>query len=242
MSKRDPVVKIQIHVPTDVPARASVAALAASNEAGRVVPAYEMHRRAYLAGLRLIEACAECRAGTCDGSVHLRQSMSSAAPNVLKNEPLDKLAEIHEDLPTSAVPKSVETTASEQVGMFFTEPVEDKPAPEPKKRTRKPRVVTEDSPEHARLVDVYHVEFVRVRSEKPAYTSRDFAAFRALLKTHGFDRACELVRNAFADPWWSKRVTIQKINADPSTFAGTSAPVAVRRSGTTQDELPEAWQ
>ena len=240
MSKRDPAVKIQIHVPANVPARASLAALAASNEAGRIVPAYEMHRRAYLAGLPLIEACAECRAGTCDGSKHVRQD-NFVGPKACQNEPVAE-ATIHKTTEQNTAPRPVETTPAEQVGMFFTEPVEDKPAPEPKKRTRKPRVVTEDSPEHARLVDVYHVEFVRVRSEKPAYTSRDFAAFRALLKTHGFDRACELVRNAFADPWWSKRVTIQKINADPSTFAGTSAPVAVRRSGTTQDELPEAWQ
>lgn len=240
MSKRDPAVKIQIHVPADVPARAALAALAASNEAGRVVPAYELHRRAYLAGLKLMESCAECRAGTCDGSKHVRQDNAEGL-KVCQGEPTDAPAD-QKNIEQRTVPKSVETTAAEQVGMFFTESAEKKPAPEPKKKARKPRVVTEDSPERTRLIHVFYLKYVEVRKATPPHTKRDYKAFDELLAAVGFDRACELIHNAFADPFWAPKVTIRDILGNPSKFAGTSATAAVRRGGTMQDELPEGWQ
>jgi hypothetical protein len=125
-------------------------------------------------------------------------------------------------------------------------PVEPE-APVPKRRGRppgsvvKPRVITPESAEHTRLVDVYHKEFIRVRNEKPAYTSRDFAAFRALLETHGFDRASELIRNAFADSWWAPRVTIRRIADDPSVFVG-DAQSSARPSTMQREPMPEGWQ
>lgn len=239
MSKRDPVVKIQIHVPTDVPARASVAALAASNEAGRVVPAYEMHRRAYLTGLRLLEACAECRAGTCDGSKHARRDDERERATIGDLVAVADAAGL--EVVVDMKPKSVETTAAEQVGMFFTEPAESKPAPEPKKKARKKREVTEDSPERTRLIHEFYLKYVEARNATPPHTKRDYKAFDELLAMVGFDRASELIKNAFADPFWAGKVTIRDILGNPSKFAGINAAVTVRRSGTTQDEMPEGW-
>lgn len=223
MSKRDPAVKIQIHVPANVPARASLAALAASNEAGRVVPAYEMHRRAYLAGLPLIEACSGCRAGTCDGSVHLRHPAPSVTPNVLKNEPMDKPAEIRPDLSVFAVPKSVETTAAEQVGLFFTESAEDKPAPEPKKKPRK-----RSYPEGFALTDEMRAYAVK-NGIAPDRVDGMFEHF----SNHHRAKGSMFVDWTLAFYTW--------VRNDKQYGGKNQAPVAVRRSGTTQDEMPEGW-
>ena len=221
MSKRDPVVKIQIHVPADVPARASLAALAASNEAGRIVPAYEMHRRAYLAGLPLIEACAECRAGTCDGSKHVRQD-NFVGLKVCQNEPVAE-ATIQKTTEQNTVPKSVEATPAEQVGMFFTEPVEDKPAPEPKKKPRK-----RSYPEGFALTDEMRNYAVK-NGIAPDRVDGVFEHF----SNHHRAKGSVYVDWTLAFYTW--------VRNDKQYGGKNQAPVAVRRSGTTQDEMPEGW-
>ena len=221
MSKRDPVVKIQIHVPTDVPARASVAALAASNEAGRVVPAFEIHKRAYLTGLRLIEACAECRAGTCDGSKHVRQD-NFVGPKACQNEPVAE-ATIHKTTEQNTAPRPVETTPAEQVGMFFTEPVEDKPAPEPKKKPRK-----RSYPEGFALTDEMRAYAVK-NGIAPDRVDGMFEHF----SNHHRAKGSMFVDWTLAFYTW--------VRNDKQYGGKNQAPVAVRRSGTTQDEMPEGW-
>lgn len=116
------------------------------------------------------------------------------------------------------------------------------PVKKPERKPRAKKVITEDSPEFTRLIDVYHVEFVRVRKEKPAYTSRDFAAFRSLLASQGFGRACELIRNAFAHGFWANKVTIRKIADNPSEFVGdVAASVFPARSRSTMQTEDVDW-
>lgn len=51
----------------------------ATRENDAVVSEKEMERRVYRNGLVITESCRECRAGTCDGAVHVRPSQTAAA-------------------------------------------------------------------------------------------------------------------------------------------------------------------
>ena len=107
--------------------RAEAAALEATRETSKIVPVPEMYRRAFLAGLSLVESCAGCRVGKCDTN-HAK---------VCRHEPSDKLDKNHEVSGVSPVPKSVETNdmSAGQVDLFF---VQTTPEPEAPKKKRAP--------------------------------------------------------------------------------------------------------
>lgn len=225
---------VTIHA--DVYALVQRAAIACAGE-GDAVGVRAMLDRAIIVGAHQVNRCAMCRAGKCSRHMAKTQEIQptehpSADESLPKNESL-KPSGSQPRLDIVAQDKPMQT-------QFALLPDAPSVPSTPAKKPRKKREVTPDSPEYTRLIDVYKLEFVRVRNEKPAWTSRDFADFKSLLKAQGFDRACDLIKNAFADPFWSKRVTIRKIADDPSLFAGTNK-VTSPSSAQRENDLPEGW-
>lgn len=196
------------------------AALMAGNETGKSIPATELHRRLLPALLACADTCANCRAGTCDGSVHVRKD-NPVGLKVCPNEPTEEVS-IQKTAEQTMVPKSVEknTTAVEQVDLCAQ--VSAPPTAKKAKAPRKPKVVDENSPERVRLIDEFHLAYIAARGTKPPHTKRDWKAFDELLAAIGYDQASECIRNAFTDPFWAPKVTIRDIVANPSKFAGAA--------------------
>jgi hypothetical protein len=74
--------------------------------------------------------------------------------------------------------------------------------------------------EHAELVDFYDVEFAKARGERPKYGAPDWNAFTRLRDRLTLAGAKDIIERAFRDPFWKNKVTIQKIEKDPSLFLG----------------------
>lgn len=118
--------------------RAESVALQATHEAAKIVPVPEMYRRAFLAGLSLVESCAGCRAGKCDaqhvsinGLVCQDEPQKKAPVERKSAEPLDnsragKASKVDQDEPK---------TSAGQVDLFFAQAT---PEPEAPKKKRAP--------------------------------------------------------------------------------------------------------
>lgn len=233
--RSSPSTRLTVVVDAAAAAELDRVAIQAAHETGKPILTAEVHRRGIRVLLAALASCRDCRAGTCTAE-HVQ---AGPAP-----------VEVPCDVPVEA-PAPPATTVEDPapvVEPLRLAPVEvaaDAPANvprrgRPKGAKNKPRVITEESPEHARLVKFYEEQFEAVRGEKPKWVTRDFAAFKALRERFGFDGSCNLIRNAFADAWWAKRVTIQKIVADPSTFVGNASQSISPKS--TQDEpMPSGW-
>jgi hypothetical protein len=108
------------------------------------------------------------------------------------------------------------------------------PVKKPERKPRVKKVITEDSPEHARLVEYYRAAFKEVRGEDPAWHPADFVAVSKLLKAHGYEKVCRMIDKLFSDTWHRSRSTIREIRKNPSTFVGDAAtPVHAPRSRST---------
>lgn len=98
--------------------------------------------------------------------------------------------------------------------------------------SHKPQATTktkaEHGAEHQRVTAAYFQGYKAKRGEDPVFDGAEGKAVNRLLaKCKGdADKACRAVAGAFADDWWSQRVTIQDIAKDPAKFLGPS-----RRSG-----------
>jgi hypothetical protein len=74
--------------------------------------------------------------------------------------------------------------------------------------------------EHEELVAFYDAEFAKARGERPKYGNADWNAFSRLRDRFKIDGAKDIIARAFRDPFWKNKVTIQKIEKDPSQFLG----------------------
>lgn len=252
MSRRKIGTPVGIRVPENVQTILVMAAKMATAE-GRPVDDREMLNRSLLPGALRLLSCPGCRLGNCPRHVATVRGPSTPlvgacgeiiAANGGANSAVDALrildpdervqvptVPLNLDKPGKITENSTEKSVYESVTPKTFVLATAEPVKKPERKPRAKKVITEDSPEFTRLIDVYHVEFVRVRKEKPAYTSRDFAAFRALLVSQKFDRACELIRNAFAHEFWANKVTIRKIADNPSEFVGETTASSRRSSG-----------
>lgn len=93
--------------------------------------------------------------------------------------------------------------------------------------------------EHQALVDLYAVLYEKHRGAKPAFTGRDFRAFKELRTSLGFEAAKRAIEGAFSTERSARYATIVRIAADPSAFVG--GPKASRSSSSTlqREEYPE---
>lgn len=71
------------------------------------------------------------------------------------------------------------------------------------------------------ILDTYIREFRDARGETPLIFAADRGAIKRIAVEMGPERGPEIVRLAFAHPFWGSRVTIQMIARDPSRFLGS---------------------
>jgi hypothetical protein len=88
-----------------------------------------------------------------------------------------------------------------------------------------PGVEAANAREHQELIDLYDVEFAKVRGERPKYGAADWRAFASLRDQLGFEGAKDIVRRALRDRFWKGKVTIQDIAKNPSRFQGAGRTV-----------------
>lgn len=232
--RSSPSTRLTVVVDAAAAAELDRVAIQAAHETGKPILAAEVHRRGIRVMLAALASCRDCRAGTCTAE-HVQTGPA----------PVEAPCDVPVEVP--ALVTTVEDSAPvvEPLRLAPVEVVADAPANAPRRgrpkgAKNKPRIITEESPEHARLVKFYEEQFEAVRGEKPKWVTRDFAAFKALRERFGFEESCNLIRNAFADTWYSKRVTIQRIVSDPSTFVG-NAPQSVSPKSTQDEPMPSGW-
>jgi hypothetical protein len=81
--------------------------------------------------------------------------------------------------------------------------------------------------DHQSLIDHYHDVFLAVRGLKPVIGGREAKSVKSLLASVSGDlaKAKSILDNAFHDEWWSTKVTILEIAANPSKFICLNLPI-----------------
>ncbi len=102
-----------------------------------------------------------------------------------------------------------------------------------KTKQRQAKAEPEATPGFLAVRDCYFAEYESARGVKPPFGSREGKAIKVLLESMDGDaeRACQCIVNAFADPFWRDKVTINSIASDPAKFDGKRSAPDVRRSG-----------
>lgn len=103
-------------------------------------------------------------------------------------------------------------------------PSSDEPGGQPAggpKSTRRAKPFDEMSP-RAQVIETYCLEYERVRGVRPPFAGREAKSADKLIETLKGDhaRAMTTIRNAFADPYWREKVTINTIATEPAKFDG----------------------
>lgn len=104
------------------------------------------------------------------------------------------------------------------------EPLAPKPPKVTKPKAPKP-TPAEPTGNHALLIAHYFATFERVRGVRPAgFGSREGGAAAKLISALGLTEAKRRIDVAFADAFWSAKVTINHIANEPDKFATASLP------------------
>lgn len=90
--------------------------------------------------------------------------------------------------------------------------------PKPKRKTKP----FEEMCPRAQVIETYCLEYARVRGVRPPFGSREAKSADKLIDTLNGDhaRAMTTIRNAFADPYWREKVTMNTIATEPAKFDG----------------------
>lgn len=235
---------VGIRVPENVQAMLVEAAKLATAE-GSPVDDREMLNRVLLPGAVRLLSCSGCRSGKCSRHVAMvrgpstplvgargeilaaNEGAASAVESLRALVKVDGFADEPEAVvPVVRIDPEARPTALESFVLATVEP-----AKKPERKKRAAKVITEDSPEHARLVEYYRAAFKEVRGEDPAWHPADFVAVSKLLKAYGYEKVCRMIDKLFSDTWHRLRSTIREIQKNPSTFVGDAATPARRSSG-----------
>lgn len=93
------------------------------------------------------------------------------------------------------------------------------------------RPVPERTEGWTEVVKFYFETFEKTRGQSPPFAAVERTRMKKLITDVGKDRAIEAIRNAFGDPWWSKRVSIMQISKDPTRFlSGLRGPAPKKQS------------
>lgn len=103
----------------------------------------------------------------------------------------------------------------------------DQNATKPAKRARKPKAPKPEPEGHALVVRTYFEAFEAARKTKPVFGGKEGKAVSRLLDATGSpERACEAIRNAYADQWHARNATIMTIANDPAKHLGELKPLS----------------
>lgn len=164
------------------------------------LPECDLKNDAYVAYFEALKALGEAFAKAFQKA--LPKPSGKPSPKPLANQ------EQEQDQEQDSLPRSAEHGGEE-------------PGNEPPKSKRKTKPFEEMCP-RAQVIETYCLEYERVRGVRPPFAGREAKSADKLIETLKGDhaRAMTTIRNAFADPYWREKVTINTIATEPAKFDG----------------------
>ena len=168
------------------------------------LPECDLKNDAYVAYFEALKALGEAFAKAFQKA--LPKPSWKPSPKPLANQDQDQ----DQDQEQDSSPRSVEHGG---------EGPDDKDDAPKSKRKIKP---FEEMCPRAQVIETYCLEYERVRGVRPPFGSREGKSTDKLIETLKGDhaRAMTTIRNAFADPFWREKVTINTIATEPAKFDG----------------------
>jgi hypothetical protein len=89
---------------------------------------------------------------------------------------------------------------------------------------------------------VWFAEHERSRGVRPTFGGREGKLVSQLIERVGIDDAKAIICRAFADPFWTARITLARLVAEPDVFRGHANGGTVPRQAAAPRELADKWE